>query len=70
MSSRRFENFAELKSVFGSADAVDKFVVFDIGGNKYRLVAHVRYATDTNMGRAYVREVMTHSQYDGWSSKQ
>ena len=31
---RKFANFAELRSVFPSADLVGGFVVFNIGGNK------------------------------------
>lgn len=34
--------------------------VFDIGGNKYRLVVHMRY----DLGRVYIREVLTHAEYD------
>jgi mRNA interferase HigB len=35
-------------------------VVFNIKGNKYRLVAHVRY----DMKRLYIRFVGTHAEYD------
>ncbi|NNF11608.1 MAG: type II toxin-antitoxin system HigB family toxin [Gemmatimonadetes bacterium] len=34
--------------------------VFNIGGNKYRLVVDMRY----DMGRVYVRDVLTHGEYD------
>ena len=33
-----FSNLAELKAVFSSADQVSKLTVFNIGGNKVRLV--------------------------------
>ena len=47
--------------MFRSADilAGDR-VVFDIGGNKYRLVAAVHYRGK----RIYVRFIGTHSEYD------
>jgi hypothetical protein len=32
----------------------------EIGGNKYRLIVDVRY----DLGRIYVRRVLTHEQYD------
>ena len=34
--------------------------VFDIGGNKYRLVVTMRY----DLGRVYIRHVLTHAEYD------
>ena len=60
MSKTDFKSFAELKRVFGSADKVGKFTVFDIGGNKYRLIAAVHY----NRRKVYIRHVLTHAEYD------
>jgi mRNA interferase HigB len=34
--------------------------VFNIGGNKYRLVVDMRY----DLGRIYIRHVVTHREYD------
>lgn len=53
-------NFAELRQTFSSADYVDGFTIFDVGGNSYRLVAVIHYNTQ----RIYVRNVMTHAEYD------
>lgn len=53
-------NFAELKQIFRSADYVDGFTIFDVGGNRYRLVAVIHYNTQ----RIYVRNVMTHAEYN------
>jgi len=55
-----FKNHAELKRTFNTVDKVGKFTVFDIGGNKWRLVAVVHYST----GKIYIRAVLTHEQYD------
>jgi mRNA interferase HigB len=55
-----FENFAHLKRTFGTVDKVGKFVVFDIGGNKFRLVVVIHF----NRKRIYVRAVLTHEEYD------
>ncbi|MGB5684914.1 MAG: type II toxin-antitoxin system HigB family toxin [Candidatus Electrothrix sp.] len=54
------ENFAELRAVFPSADKVEGLTVFNIGGNKVRLIAAIHYNTQ----RVYIRHVLTHSEYD------
>lgn len=64
-SSRDWDNFMDLKQVFGSADAVDSHVVLNIGGNKYRLIADVNYKAKTLL----VRDVITHKEYDRGSWK-
>jgi len=70
MRKARFTKWAELKATFGSADAIGQgLVAFNVGGNKYRLIAYVRYATDTNMGRVWIRHVLTHAEYDRWSDE-
>lgn len=60
MSKTDFASFAELKRVFGSADKVGKFTVFDIGGNKYRLIAAIHYSRK----KIYIRHVLTHTEYN------
>ena len=52
---------ADIKAQFRAADFVgDNRVIFDIGGNKYRLVAHVAYP----FRRVLVKFVGTHAEYD------
>lgn len=52
---------AEVKAQYGSASIVgDNRVVFNIGGNNYRLVVKFHY----NAGIGYVRFVGTHQEYD------
>lgn len=55
-----FENFAALRATFGSVDKVGDVFVFNIGGNKYRLVAGVDFAHR----RVFVKAVLTHAAYD------
>jgi len=52
----------QLKQTFAAADWVKGFVVFDIGGNKYRLIADVLFSAQ----RAYVKHVFTHKEYEQW----
>ena len=60
MKGHRFGNFAELKKQLPSADQVTNKTVFNIGGNKYRLIAALHY----NRGRVYIRAILTHREYD------
>ena len=52
----------DVKEMFGATvDFVgDNRVIFDMGGNKYRLVAHVAYP----YRRVLVKFVGTHAEYD------
>jgi mRNA interferase HigB len=60
MATSDFTNFAELRATFPSADVVDDLTVFNIGGNKFRLVASIHY----NRQKVYVRHVLTHAEYE------
>lgn len=60
-----FASFAELRATFPSADMVGDLVVFNIGGNNYRLIASVHF----NRGKLYIRQVLTHAEYDKGSWK-
>jgi len=55
-----FRSFAELRGIFGSADKVGKLTVFNIGGNKVRLIAAIHY----NRKMIYIRAILTHQEYD------
>ena len=55
-----YNSFAELRKTFPKADQVGKFTVFDIGGNKFRLIAYIVYMAK----RVYIRHILTHSEYD------
>jgi len=58
----RAQSLAQLKQTFAAADWVKGFVVFDIGGNKYRLIADVLF----NAQCVYVKTVFTHKEYEQW----
>lgn len=60
-----WQSFDAVKADFGKrADRVRQFVVFDIGGNKYRLIVEIDY----RRWKVFVRHVLTHAEYDrgGW----
>ena len=56
----RFYSFAELQKNFSNADQVGKLTVFNIGGNKARLITAIHY----NRSKVYIRSVLTHPEYD------
>lgn len=61
VSQGNWENLHDLKMDFNSVDYVgnDRFV-FNVSGNRYRIVAMVHFSTRT----LYIRFVGTHSEYD------
>ena len=65
MRQTDFRNFAELRAVFPSADKVDDWTIFNIGGNKCRLIASIHF----NRRKVYIRHVLTHQEYDRGSWK-
>jgi mRNA interferase HigB len=52
--------WGDVKSDFGNASIVGNCVVFNIGGNKFRLITRVLYASQ----KVFVLKVMTHAEYD------
>ena len=53
--------WSDIKAQFGSADSPGNGrVVFNIGGNKYRLIVKVEY----RMKKVFVRWIGTHKAYD------
>ena len=59
-----FKNFAQVKQVFASVDKVRDLYVFNICGNKYRLVTYLQFERQI----CYIKAVLTHTDYDkdGW----
>jgi len=51
----------EVREDFATASFLGNWrAVFNIGGNKYRLVVDMRY----DLGRIYIRHMLTHREYD------
>jgi mRNA interferase HigB len=59
-ASAAWKSLADVRKSFASADVYGKLTIFNIGGNKYRLIASIHY----NTARVYVRHVLTHAEYD------
>jgi mRNA interferase HigB len=58
--------FADVRQSFNAADFVAPFVGFDIGGNKYRLIAEISFGRKVLL----IRAIMTHKEYErgAWKS--
>ena len=65
MKRGQFRNFAELRDAFGAVDKVGPLMVFNVGGNKLRLVAAVHF----NTGRVFIRHILSHAEYDAGTWK-
>jgi mRNA interferase HigB len=55
-----WQNLVELREAYPSADLVDIYTVFNIKGNHYRLIAEINYRS----GTIFVRDILTHAEYD------
>lgn len=64
----KWRSFADVRSSFAHADMVGKCVVFNIGGNKYRLITVIHF--EANRQKVYVRHVLTHREYDDGNWKE
>lgn len=56
----KWQSLAEVKRVYPSADLVERYTIFNISGNKYRLVARIVYRTQS----VFIVAIMTHREYD------
>jgi mRNA interferase HigB len=58
----------DVKATFGRADPMmingKHVIVFDLLGNRYRLITTIAYATEFKSGVVYSREILTHAEYD------
>ena len=54
-----WESLADVRRDFSHADVVGRRTVFNIKGNKYRLIARVNYRTQ----RVFILRILTHEEY-------
>jgi mRNA interferase HigB len=60
VSKSEWEDFVQLRATFPSADMVNDLIVFNVGGNNYRLIASIHF----NRGKLYIRHILSHAEYD------
>ena len=56
-----WHSWGDVKKEFGTASIVGNCVIFNIGGNKYRLIVRILYPSQ----KVFILKVMTHDEYDG-----
>jgi mRNA interferase HigB len=61
MKQGQFRSSHDVKEIFAAVDFVGGGrAIFNVGGNKYRLIADIRY----EWGRVYIVAVLTHAEYE------
>jgi mRNA interferase HigB len=61
VAAAHWDSPTDMKQFGGTVDFVgDNQVIFDLGGNKYRLIAHVSFT----FGRVLMKFIGTHAEYD------
>ncbi|MEA5603550.1 type II toxin-antitoxin system HigB family toxin [Nostoc sp. UHCC 0252] len=56
----KWSNLVEVQQVFPKAEAVGNFTVFNIKGNKYRLIVSIDYQGQL----IYIKYILIHAEYD------
>jgi mRNA interferase HigB len=59
-SQASWQNLLEVQEIYPKAEAVSNFTVFNIKGNRYRLITDVQYRKQL----IYIKYVLTHAEYD------
>lgn len=55
-----WKTFADVRNSWRNSDVVGRFVVFDIGHNRCRLIATIVY----KWRMVYIRRILSHAEYD------
>ena len=56
----KWQNIVEVRQDYPHADSVGRLVVFNIAGNNVRLVAEIRYQSQSIL----IKHILTHAEYD------
>ena len=55
-----WKNLEDVRAIYRDAEAVGNFTVFNIKGNRYRLIVGIDYTS----GTVYYKYLLTHADYD------
>jgi mRNA interferase HigB len=63
--SAKWRRFSDVRATIKHADQVDRFTVFNILGNRFRLICVIHY----DRSRVFIRHVLSHAEYDRGARK-
>ncbi|MFN0199120.1 MAG: type II toxin-antitoxin system HigB family toxin [Planctomycetaceae bacterium] len=55
-----WQHWGDVKAAYGNADLVGNCAVFNIGGNKYRLITRILFPSQ----KVFILKIMSHKEYD------
>ena len=55
-----WSSFSDVRRTFNHSDIFGNCIIFDVGGNKYRIIAK----GDFGIKAVFIRAVLTHAEYD------
>ncbi len=59
-----WQSFSDTRNSFNHVDFHNKLTVFDVGGNKFRIIAKIEYSKHL----VFIKFVLTHLEYDKHST--
>jgi len=59
-SQANWTQLIEVQTIYPQAEAVGNFTIFNIKGNKYRLIVSLNYHKQI----VYIKYILTHAEYD------
>ncbi len=60
VSQANWTKLIEVQTIYPQAEAVGNFTIFNIKGNKYRLIVSLNYQKQI----VYIKYILTHAEYD------
>jgi len=60
VSTVSWRSLMDVRRIYPHADAVGRRTVFNVSGNKYRLITRINYQTQ----RVFILFILTHAEYD------
>jgi len=59
-SQANWNKLIEVQTIYPQSEAVGNFTIFNIKGNKYRLIVSLNYQKQI----VYIKYILTHAEYD------